>query len=206
MSPDNTSKTAETPSAEWIYNITADDAGNDIDRLHLCPDEDDKRRIADRLGLVALKNLTADLRLTREQGNLVVHITGQLQADIEQRCVVTLDPIETHVEDEFEAWYADPDQAIPLNKIMRQKELAEEYGSEAPILEEQDDPEPIIDGKINVAELVVQYLSLSINPYPHAEHADFENKEKEAHESANDRPENPFAALKDWKTKLQDKD
>ena len=67
---------------------------------------------------------------------------------------------------------------------------------ERPMLEEHEDPEPIVDGRINLGELVTQYLSLAIEPYPRSEEA-----KKILEENNNSMParENPFAALKTLK-------
>jgi hypothetical protein len=72
-----------------------------------------------------------------------------------------------------------------------------------PLLDEQDDPEPITDGKIDLGELVSQFLSLSINPFPHAPGVELPEEQEgdgPVRMSAGNAP-NPFAALKDWKAR-----
>jgi len=67
---------------------------------------------------------------------------------------VTLDPVPGHVEDEFALLFADE---------------AEDAGA----LDPNADPiEPLVDGRIDIAEAVAQQLSLAIDPYPRAPAAD----------------------------------
>jgi hypothetical protein len=54
-----------------------------------------------------------------------------------------------------------------------------------PFLDESEDPEPVIDGKIDAGELVAQYLSLAIDPYPRLEGEEYGGEgEAESHRLA----------------------
>jgi uncharacterized metal-binding protein YceD (DUF177 family) len=130
---------------------------------------------------------------------MIVHIKGQIKAEIVQNCVVSLDPVLSTIEDDFEAWFADPQAAVSLTKARHDRESISGH-SEVKMLDEKDDPEEIIDDKIDLGELVTQHLSLSVEPYPHAEGVDFENKATKDFDD--NEVNNPFAALKDWKSKL----
>lgn len=191
---------------EWVYEIESETAGNDLKEIRITPPSDAFAPLESRLNILKLASLSADLKFQRQQGNMVIYVSGIINAKITQGCVVTLEPIHTDINEKFEAWYADSDHAVSLNKVKRLRELEEEYGSETPILDEKDDPEPIVDGKIDIGELVIQYLSLAINPYPQAEGAHYElGDDKPTEEIPNER-KNPFAALKDWKHKLQNEE
>ena len=67
--------------------------------------------------------------------------------------VVTLELVADEINTDFEAWYADPGQAVSLTKVRYDKQ-AQKGRVEVPILEEHEDPEPIIEGKIDLGELV----------------------------------------------------
>ena len=75
---------------------------------------------------------------------------------------------------------------------------------ETPIINEQEDPEKIIGGKIDLGEVVTQHLSLAIDPYPHKEGVKYEYGDDEPEKVPEAFKNNPFAALKDWKSKLED--
>ena len=192
---------SEILESEWSHYIEADDieTGERL-RLSITPDKDARQNLTRRLGILGFESLKADLELKREQGGLVVHIKGHIHAVLTQACVVTLEPIESKVNEDFEAWFADTEQAVALAKVKHDQQVR--ANGETPILEEREDPEPIADGKIDLGELVTQHLSLAINPYPHAEGVHYEYGDDAPEKVPEAFKNNPFAALKDWKDKL----
>ena len=188
---------------EWAHIIKVDDLGDKPLALSIEPDEAQSTRLVRRLSVLALDSCEAKLKISRESGHMI-HVQGVVEARIRQNCVVSLEPVETKVREAFEAWYADHEQAVSLAKVKHDRTV--QLGqAEMPILEERDDPESIIDGQIDVGELITQYLSLGIDPYPHApgvEHAEG-GEEKSFYEDESSITKNPFAALKEWKDKLK---
>lgn len=190
---------ARQPETVWSYPVIADEVPTSGRDFTLSPDEAARKSLASRLGLVSVDALEAKISIHKEGGGHIIKATGSLTAQVTQSCVVTLEPVKAEIEDSFEAWYADHDQAASFKRAqheaMSKKELMD-----VPMLEESDDPEPIEDGKIDLAELVAQYLSLSLDPYPHKEGINYENIEPERKPVAKEalRP-NPFAALKNWR-------
>lgn len=186
--------------AGWVHFINADDAGQELTELHLEPNEADLKKIAELIGILELKSLKADLRFKRVQGGLVVKVSGDFKADVVQACVVTLDPIESHIDDNFTAWFADPAQAISFNKALKQRDMEKKHG-ETPIVDEKDDPEVIVDGKIDIGDTITQFLSLSLDPYPHKEGVQYEVGDDTPQAKAAGVRKNPFDKLKEWKDK-----
>ena len=186
--------------AEWSHFVDVEDLDSGTTKFSISPDDDARKRLAQRLGVVSLDGVKAELTVTHHDGEAAYHVEGQIEAEVTQNCVVTMEPVQNHIEDSLEAWFADPDVTITIAKARHEK-LTEKGHGEQPILEEQDDPEPLVDGKIDLGELVTQYLSLAINPYPHAEGVEFEPVIEKPSEDEGD-IKNPFAALKDWKDKL----
>lgn len=196
----NDSLNIEKDERHWHNEIDAGRAGTEIESVTLKPDAAQLEWLARYFEVDAIRNLQADLHLKREQGGMVIYIHGHFAADIDQQCVVTLEPISTHIAEDFEAWYADPDQAVSFSKAKQQKELQRQHG-EVPIIPEQDDPEPVINGKIDLADIVIQFVSLAINPYPVKEGASAPDSDiPEVKEPAPER-KNPFAKLQEWKDK-----
>lgn len=187
---------------EWSVWIKADDIPLEGKSVDISPDSAQMPLIAQRLGISSLNSLQASLFLSKSKGGVMVHVTGTLSAEIVQTCVVTLDPLRNRIEEQFEAWFADQEHVVLFEKAKRAA-LTKHEMMDLPILEEQEDPEPLEDGKINVAELVVQYLCLAINPYPHTETHTAEETEKEPVAKITQEPlrPNPFAALKNWRPK-----
>lgn len=188
------------PTSEWSHFIEADTVESKGLKLDISPNAEERKNLSIRLGIQGVKDLKAHIELNRIRGNAVVHAKGTLSADVVQECVVTGKPVEEHVEDEFEGWYTDPESAISFSKARKERE-AKKGPSEQPIMEEAEDPEAIINGQIDLGDLVTQYLSLALNPYPHAPGVKFEvGDDQEA--QGRKRMDNPFEGLKEWKAKL----
>lgn len=185
---------------EWSHPVEIQDVNRTPMRLAVAPPEGAIKGLMKRLGLVALERLEADIVLERAQGGAVVHITGTIRAHVTQSCVVTLEPVITDVNETFEAWYASPEEAVSFVRAKHDKNISKGQ-TETPILDEKDDPEPTVDGKIDIGELVVQQLSLALEPYPRKEGAEFEVGDDARKDPASALRKNPFAALKDWKSR-----
>jgi hypothetical protein len=110
-------------------------------------------------------------------------VTGNVRARIGQTCVVTLDPIESDIDEEVDLIFA-PVEQIPEIK----EELADETGGDESELAEP--PEPIVNGIIDLGRLATDVLYLAIDPYPRKPGAVFEPHIVEA-----DPEDHPFAAL-----------
>lgn len=146
--------------------------------------------LARRFGLKEIKGLKAKVDV-ENKGDVIYLVQGRVEADIVQSCVVTLDPVDARIEEDFEVFCADAD-AIPVVS----------NDMEYDVTGDEDLPEPVVAGKINIGEIAAQFLSLAIDPYPHAEGAEPEEDGTVWREhDENDRPEkpNPFAVLKDLK-------
>ncbi len=186
--------------SEWSYLFDTEELDENPVKLSIAPGDEENALLTKRLDILSLDALSADLTISRDKGSMIVRVQGSFAASVTQNCVVTTDPVRSEIKEEFKAWYADSEQAVSLAKVKRDK-LVEAGQGELPVLNEKDDPEAIIEGKIDLGELVTQYLSLSINPYPHAEGAEFEVGDDEKSDPPSDIRKNPFAALKDWKEK-----
>lgn len=184
---------------EWSYPIQTEEISDKVRRYSISPNEEERALLAKRLDVVSVDTLEAKLEVVRNKGSMIVHVTGVLKARITQTCVVTTAPVVSDIEEEFRGWYADPAQAVSFAKARRDKQI-EAGQNELPVLSEADDPEPIIDGQIDLGELTTQYLSLFIDPYPRAEGVEYGGENAESQKSPEIRP-NPFAALAAWKDK-----
>jgi uncharacterized metal-binding protein YceD (DUF177 family) len=136
----------------------------------------ERRALAERLGIVAVGMLRAHVAIRRIRGGTAVRLSGYLAADVTQSCVVTLDPVENHLEEEFTILYA-----------------ADTSSDESALGPDTDIswPEPLPDGPLDIGEAVAQQLSLALDPYPRA--AGIEPDRQWSSESAGS--QNPFAGL-----------
>lgn len=177
---------------EWSVPVIAQDISAARTVHKIVATEEERQNLARRLDLISIEELKAEITLHR-QNKLVVHVTGNLEARITQACIKTLQPVPQHIEDSFEAWYADQQQALSFAKAKAERQERKGGEGERPMLEEHEDPEPIIDGVIDLGELATQYLSLSIDPYPYAEGVERPETDEIVYA---EETENPFAALK----------
>lgn len=163
--------------------------------------EGQAKDVARRVNINEIKSLTANLKVQSSKGSGLYHVKGALTSTVIQECVVTLDPVETKITEDVEGWFADRAGAVSFAAAKREREGSKAQG-EVEILDEKDDPEPLIEGHIDLGELVTQHLSLAIPPYPHKEGVEFEVGDDQVSQN-DDAPykKNPFEALKDWKEK-----
>ena len=141
-----------------------------------------REAMAELGGLREVLSASASLDVTPKGGGRV-QVAGRVKARIGQTCVVSLDPIESDIDEAIDLIFAPPDQ-IP--------ELADLVDDAAEgIADTPDPPEPIENGVIDLGRLATDALFLAIDPYPRKPDAVFE-----APVVAPDPEDHPFAALK----------
>jgi uncharacterized metal-binding protein YceD (DUF177 family) len=152
------------------------DAIRDGDRLELTADETERREVAERLGLQSLACLQAHATLTRK--NARIEADGRILASLEQRCVVTGDPVPAHVDEAFSLVF----MRAPDSRSDEEIEL----GS-------ADCDVVFHDGStIDLGGAIADTLALSLDPYPRSAGADAALKEAGILSEAE---AGPFAAL-----------
>ncbi len=188
-------------AAEWSYLVKIEELGNNPKTFNFKADEQQRIDMARRFGIVSVESAQASVTL-QPIGGGSIHAIGSVSADVTQSCVVSLMPVQTHAEDEFEGWFGDKNKALSFAKAKSDRE-AKKGQTEIEILEESVDPEPIINGKIDIGELATQYLSLALEPFPKIEGVAYEfgPPESEKGEEGASLRKSPFEALKDWKEK-----
>jgi len=138
-------------------------------KLRLAPDAAQREALARRIGILAVHGLVAELTLTPvEEGCIAVR--GRLRADVEQECVVSLEPVRQPIEEPV-AWRLLPQGMEPTDG--------------------DDDPDDIeCPGSVaDLGEALAQQLSLALDPYPKAPGA------RRPDDPGDLGPQGPFAAL-----------
>ncbi|MDJ0942870.1 MAG: DUF177 domain-containing protein [Kiloniellales bacterium] len=139
------------------------------------------RAVARRLGLEDLSGLRARFRLARSGAGPLIRVSGRFEADVVQLCVVSLEPIGQHLAEDFVLTYS-PEPVVTQDEL----ELT---------LADEDLPEEVLDGVIDLGEAAVQQLAVALDPYPRRPDAEV----PAALRPAQDGPESPFAALEKMK-------
>ena len=135
--------------------------------------------IAERLGILSVGAVAAKLQILAD-GSGDVKVYGTLAGEVEQACVVTLEPVSETVETQVTQRFS--------------RRIGEEEG------EEEDPLEPIVDDQIELGEILVQNFALALNPYPRAPGATFEPVGDE--ETARSGPFAVLAQLRDTPNKI----
>ena len=141
-----------------------------------------RNQLAALAGLRELPRLSAVFDLNRRVAG--VHVSGQVSARVGQTCVVTLEPIETELEELVDLKFAPPLDALPK---------ADTPGLD---VDGAEPPEPLSDGKVDLGAIATEFLLLGIDPYPRKAGAEFSPIK------ADDGSAKPFAALEALKKRL----
>ncbi len=120
--------------------------------------------LARRLGLERLDRLRAEGTVARTPGEPLLTLTGRLEAEVTQLCVVTLEPVANRVEAELHRVFA----------LGRQPQ-----GEEIVIDPLREEPEPLEGETLDLGEIVAEELALALDPYPHAPGARLADTEPE---------------------------
>ena len=147
----------------------------------LRPDEAERVALARALELSALDELVARYHLTRNGDK--VKLSGEIEAELQQVCVVTLEAFPVSLKIPVKLDFA-PELAEILPRKLADQEIDLEVR-----LNEEDPPEPILDGTIDLGVVTQEFLALSLDPYPRKPGVSFDADE------AGIAPESPFAAL-----------
>jgi uncharacterized metal-binding protein YceD (DUF177 family) len=145
-------------------------------------DQATRDAVADVGRLRAVLSVRASLDVTPMRGGRF-HVAGHVRARIGQTCVVTLEEMETDIDEPIDLIFAPPDQIPEMAALVDE---AEESDEDTP-----DPPEPIENGIIDLGRLATDALYLAVDPYPRKPDAVFEPLVETP-----DPEDHPFAALK----------
>jgi uncharacterized metal-binding protein YceD (DUF177 family) len=127
-------------------------------------------QLAKLAGVRDLPELSAVFDLVRKGAR--VEVTGRVSARVGQTCVVTLEPMESVLDEPVDVIFAPAGAAVP---------------------HADEEPEPMIDGTLDLGALATEFLLLGIDPYPRKAGVEFAPPKLE------DSGERPFAVLETLK-------
>jgi hypothetical protein len=109
------------------------------------------------------------------------HYEASIEADVTQNCVVTLEPVKSHISRHFS-------RDLHLSRMVRRDPAAVEALASG--AGDDEAPEEITSPIYDIAGPVLEEFSLAIDPYPRAPGAAFESVTDPAEQALN-----PFAVL-----------
>ena len=165
----------------WSVAVAVEDIPETGLHLEIDAPADIRAAVAALAGLRELSRLSAVFDLTRRGAG--VHVAGRLSARVGQTCVVTLDPIENDIEETMDLEYAP--RVAETGQIHTKDVKADD-----------EPPELLMDGTVDVGAIATEFLLLGIDPYPRKAGAEF------AAVRTDDGSARPFAALEALKKRL----
>jgi len=162
----------------WSIPVGIDDVPPEGRDYAFAADEGERAAIAQALGLVAVPRLDARLNVSRTAGD-GLRVTGNVAATVTQTCVVTLDPVDNELDEAVDISFS-PDAEIDADEADADVETD---------LEAPDPPDPLVNGRIDLAAIAVEFLQLGLDPYPRKPGAEFQPP------GEGDQVESPFSVL-----------
>lgn len=175
--------------ARWI---NVERLGRETLKVSLTASEEECRELADQLQIQTVNALSLNGELYRKDGTSLIELKGTVTADVEQACVVSLKPVQQKIEEDFVMCYT----------FSRDDAFIEDVDYVVS-MEEEDLPELIQDGQIDIVHAAVEQVALALDPYPRAEDIDeslmssYTADQDETEEDAGIQTQKPFAGLKD---------
>jgi hypothetical protein len=137
----------------------------------------EREALASFFKLPAIGVLTATLRVEPWcRGG--ARVTGAVRGELTQTCVVSLEPFPATVDEAVDVRFA-PEAAVDSRLPMK----------ETVLLADEDEPDPLIDGKIDLGALAQEFFALGLDPYPRKPGVAFEQGAESAP------ADSPFSAL-----------
>lgn len=147
------------PGAEFGRIVDCTQLGRSIETHRIEADKSESKALADRLDIPDIQALRAKIDLSRTSEGLI-RLNGKLEARYVQSCIVTLEPVDQELNEDFELFF---------------KEATDGEGSSKVDVSVENDlsPEPFEQGRIDIGEAVSQQLALALDPYVRAPGAVF---------------------------------
>ena len=146
----------------------------------------EREALARRFGVVAIEGLRAEVSLYPEQGRTCWQVEGRVLGQVVQHCVVTLNPVRAESEFTFERRYATNIHGGAWEEAWHEEDSVL-------TLDQDDAPERLTGGVIDLGEIVAEEFALALDPFPRAAGVVFNGYSTEADNQNN--ATNAFAAL-----------
>ncbi len=130
--------------------------------------EADAAAFAAQIGVAGLRGFDLDIHVRPYRGDGLA-VEGRVAAEVDQTCVVTLEPMVSRIAEEVDITFR------PEDKITTKLVEDEEDGLSIDASHAADDP--LVGGVIDAAAIAAEFLALGVDPYPRKPDAVFEKPE-----------------------------
>lgn len=142
---------SRTPDApEFSFVIRPADLGAEPARYTLEASAEERLALAARFDLIDLETLIVDITVEWLRGRTFLKLDGRIRANAIQRCVVTLQPVTSRIDERFEIMFEAEDRSA--------KDVVVEF----------EDVEPLPGDALDIGEVAAEEFALMLDPYPRA--------------------------------------
>lgn len=176
----------QKPRPEFSRPITPERLAEAPFSESICASAEECEALVERLELRALRDLSVEFDVLRGAGEDLLEVHGRLRAEVSQLCVLTLEPVDTTLEERFEVVYSltGPGQGA-----------GSQAGRED--FDPQETPVEVLGPEgLDLGELAAQYLSLALDPFPRKPGVELEDVWTAEGETG---ARSPFADLRRWR-------
>lgn len=150
----------QEPAPFLTHVVRVSDVPRSGMRVKFEADEASRASMAEAFDLRALPQMSASFILTGTARRLKVK--GEVRAEIRQTCVVTLEDFDSKVHEQIDMTFSED---VPKGGAAPQNE---DDGFSL-----REDPEPIINDRIDLGAIAAEHLALAIDPWPRKPEASF---------------------------------
>ncbi len=138
-----------------IVRVDALPSGRQTMTIEASPSE--REALASLYEVPAIAALTATLRIERA-GQDGVRVSGAVHGELTQTCSVSLEPFAATVDEDVDVRFAPRSEEDFVRGPRSETETIS--------IVDRDEPDPIIEGKIDVGALAAGFFALGLDPYP----------------------------------------
>jgi hypothetical protein len=161
--------------------IRVDTLPKDGETVTIEANPSERAALAAFLRLPSIEALSATLTVKRAaKGG--ARVIGVVHGELTQTCVVTLEPFPAAVEEEVDVRFAPHDEERDRRPPHDEPETFS--------MTDEDEPDPIVDGKIDLGALAAEFFALGLDPYPRKPGVEFVQPPEPEAETT------PFAVLR----------
>ncbi len=173
----------ENDGHPWVVPVAVEEIPDSGLHMEIEASPEIRAALAKLAEVRGIAQASAVFDLVRADGG--VDVSGRVKARVGQTCVVTLEPVENEVDEPIDVVFrpgAEP-AAVPTH-------------ASQDLDEDDEPPEPLVGGKVDLGALATEFLLLGIDPYPRKPGAEF------AAPATGEADEHPFAGLGTLKKRL----
>lgn len=179
---DQETNQAATPELSHVLGLgEVSKTGVDVE---ISANEEERAALARRYAIEGVDALDAKLHVRpwRKQG---LHVKGKLEAQVEQTCVVSLEPLKSVISDEFSVYFLPSGEGEDVT-----------HGELKLDPESEDELDVLTGEKIDLGEVVAEQLAVRLDPYPRKPGIDANAVLPKSSGDAEKGAPNPFEVLK----------